>query len=160
MPDIGNPSTVLDFLGISLNTALLEAQLRVEKLEHPKGAVCEWLPKKCAKKKDILSLVGMLQHATKVVRPGCSFLSRMYNTATWVQEVHHYIGVGSRGAGEQLPPQKFPRGALPPLNFTKHIRNSSRLFVISLFYKRHRPNPRMKGQSFGGCCCEAAPLQS
>ena len=34
-----------------------------------------------ASKRDILSLVGLLQHATKVVRPGRTFVARMYTTA-------------------------------------------------------------------------------
>lgn len=99
MPDTGNPtcfggpSTVLDFRGISLDTVLMEARLPVEKLEGTKGVVREWLPKKCATKRDILSLVGILQHATKVVRPGQSFLSRMYNTAIRVRELHHYTRI-------------------------------------------------------------------
>ena len=39
-----------------------------------------WLPRKKAKR-EILSLVGTLHHATKVVRPGRAFVSRMYSTA-------------------------------------------------------------------------------
>ena len=50
----------------------------------------EWLHKKSATKREILSLVGLLQHATKVVRPGRSFLSRMYGTAVRVPELHYF----------------------------------------------------------------------
>ena len=35
-------------------------------------------------------LVGLLQHATKVVRPGRTFISRMYNTAARIKELHYY----------------------------------------------------------------------
>ena len=37
-----------------------------------------WLP---TLKREILSLVGTLQHATKIVRPGRAFVSQMYFTA-------------------------------------------------------------------------------
>ena len=40
-----------------------------------------WLPHKKATKTEILSLVGLLQHATKVVIPGRTFVSRMYGAA-------------------------------------------------------------------------------
>ena len=43
---------------------------------------------KKARKKQILSLVGTLQHATKVVRPGRAFLSRMYSTAAKLREMY------------------------------------------------------------------------
>jgi len=39
-------------------------------------------------KKEILSLVGLLQHATKVVRPGRTFVARMYTTAAKLQKMH------------------------------------------------------------------------
>ena len=46
--------------------------------------------KRRATKRQILSLVGLLQHATKVVRPGRSFVSRMYATAARVKELDFY----------------------------------------------------------------------
>ena len=49
----------------------MEARLPNEKLERTKRVVCEWLHKKSATKQEIPSL---LQHATKVVQPGRSFL--------------------------------------------------------------------------------------
>jgi len=50
----------------------------------------KWLHKKKATKKKILSLVGLLQHATKVVRPGRTFVARMYTTAAKLQKMHFY----------------------------------------------------------------------
>ena len=87
---VEGPSTALEFLRISLDTCLMEARLPDEKLEQTKRAVREWLHKKSATKREILSLVGLLQHATKVVRPGRSFLSRMYGTAVRVPELHYF----------------------------------------------------------------------
>ena len=48
-----------------------------------------WLPKKKATKRQILSLVGTLQHASKVVRPGRTFVSRMYATAAKLRKMHY-----------------------------------------------------------------------
>lgn len=39
-------------------------------------------------KEEILSLVGLLQHTTKVVRPGRTFVARIYTTAAKLQKLH------------------------------------------------------------------------
>jgi len=49
-----------------------------------------WLTKKKATKGEILSLLGLLQHAIQVVRCGKPFLSRMYATAAKIKEPHYY----------------------------------------------------------------------
>ena len=41
------------------------------------------------KEKRILSLVGLLQHATKVVTPGRTFVSRMYKAAARLRKLAH-----------------------------------------------------------------------
>ena len=48
-----------------------------------------WLHKKKATKREILSLVGLLQHATKIVRNGRTFVSRMYATAAKLKRMHY-----------------------------------------------------------------------
>jgi len=50
--------------------------------------VSHWLDHTDAKKREILSLVGSLQHATKVVRYGKAFVSRMYTTAAKLRKLH------------------------------------------------------------------------
>ena len=67
------------FLGIILDTVAMEARLPDHKLTRLKEEVSKWIDQTDATKWGILSLVGSLQHATKVVR--CSFCSRMYVTA-------------------------------------------------------------------------------
>ena len=71
---------ILKFLGITLDTQNMEARLPPAKLELIRKEVKAWLKKRC-QKRAILSLVGLLQHATKVVKPGRMFVSRMYASA-------------------------------------------------------------------------------
>ena len=68
----------------------MEARLPEEKLTRIYHTVANWLDKRTATKRDILSLVGLLQHAAKVVRPGRIFVRRMYSTAAKVQEMDYY----------------------------------------------------------------------
>ena len=43
-----------------------------------------------ATKREILSLVGILQHAAKVILPGRTFVGRMYEAAAKVQELDYF----------------------------------------------------------------------
>ena len=86
---IEGPSEILTFLGITLDTHSLEARLPPSKLQRIRNEVKVWLKKKNATKKSILSLVGLLQHATKVVKPGRTFVSRMYATAAKMRKLSH-----------------------------------------------------------------------
>ncbi len=87
---VAGPAPVLEFLGILLDTARMEARLPEEKLTRTHQEVSEWLGRKNATKREILSLVGILQHAAKVVRPGRTFVRRMYSVAARVRELDYY----------------------------------------------------------------------
>ena len=87
---VEGPSTVLSFLGIVLDTTSMEARLPEDKLTRLKNEVSQWINRTDARKREILSLVGSLQHATKVVRHGRAFVSRMYATAAKLRELHFH----------------------------------------------------------------------
>ena len=90
MEKVEGPSTSLTFLGITMDTVQMEIRLPDDKLAHIRQCIDQWLPKKNATKRDILSLVGLLQHATKVVRCGRTFVSRMYSTAAKISKLDFY----------------------------------------------------------------------
>ena len=69
------PSTSLTFLGIILYTHCMEICLSKDKLQCILQELSSWLHRKTATKRDILSLVGLLQHATKVVRSRRTFVA-------------------------------------------------------------------------------------
>ena len=87
---VEGPSKSLTFLGIILDTERMEARLPEEKLTRIPHQLEVWQGKKKATKRQILCLVGLLQHATKVVRPRRTFVSRMYNAAAKLKELSHY----------------------------------------------------------------------
>jgi len=68
---VEGPSTQLTFLvGILLDTSRMEIRLPDDKLQPIRAEWESWLQKESATKREIVSLVGLLQHATKVVRSG------------------------------------------------------------------------------------------
>ena len=68
----------------------MEARLPEDKLSRLRTMVRDWLDKHNATKCQILSQVGVLQHAAKVVRPGRVFVRRMYSVAAKVKEMDHF----------------------------------------------------------------------
>ena len=68
----------------------MEIHLPDEKLLSIRNEILNWLLKKNATKREILSLVGLLQHASKVVRCGRTFVGRMYQAATKVKELSFF----------------------------------------------------------------------
>jgi len=77
-------SMSLCFLGIILDIEHMEIRLRANKLARIKQLLISWLPRK----RQILSLVGTLHHATKLVRSGRAFVARMYSTAAKLRKMH------------------------------------------------------------------------
>jgi len=87
---VEGPSQCLTFLGITLDTKLILARLPDDKLSRIRSQVAAWLSCKKATKREILSLVGLLQHATKVVTPGRTFVSRMHRLAARLKQLSHF----------------------------------------------------------------------
>ncbi len=85
------PSTVITFLGIEIDTVEQVLQLPNEKLEWLKTLVHEWERKKACTRAELESLIGTLQHAFTVVRPGNSFLRRIISLLSVAKGKHHHI---------------------------------------------------------------------
>ena len=77
-------------------------------------------------KREILSLVRSLQHASKVVRPGRIFTARMCSTAARVKEFHHFIRYFSQTCNVGILSSIFGKASvshvLPSINPTLIIR--------------------------------------
>ena len=84
------PTTSLSCLGIAIYTVKMEARLPDDKLTRICHLVDVWLHKKSATKWEILSLVGLLQHATKIVHSARTFVSHMYATAAKLDKMHYF----------------------------------------------------------------------
>lgn len=85
------PGTAITFLGILIDTDRGILQLPPDKLGRLKALVLSWKGRKCCRKRELLSLIGQLQHACKVVRAGRTFLRRMINLSAVASELHHRI---------------------------------------------------------------------
>ena len=68
--NVFGPSTLLEFLGFVIDTTAMEMRLPEEKLRHLKSLLEGWISRKSCTKRELLSLIGSLQHAQ--ARPGIS----------------------------------------------------------------------------------------
>ena len=76
------PAPGLSFLGIHIDSLSGTLSLPAEKLARLKGLSTAWRTRKCCKKRELLSLIGQLQHACRIVRAGRTFLRRMIDLST------------------------------------------------------------------------------
>ena len=77
------PATVLDFLGFIIDTV---SMVPAEKLSRIRQTILSWRTKKSCTKRHLLSLIGNLQHASSVVKPGRTFLRHMIDLSK--RQVH------------------------------------------------------------------------
>ena len=77
MEKLEGPTTRLIFLGIEIDTTSGSMRLPEEKLARLHQALQSWAGRKACTRRELESLVGLLHHACRVIRPGRSFLRRM-----------------------------------------------------------------------------------
>ena len=85
------PFLRLTFLGIEIDTETGQVRLPEEKLRRLQREIREWQGRRSCTKRELLSIIGQLQHACCVVKPGRTFLRRMITLSTVVKEMHHRI---------------------------------------------------------------------
>lgn len=77
---VEGPATVITFLGIEVDTMKEEVRLPHAKLLRLQGSLAVWSQRRNATKHQLQSLLGQLNHAASVVRPGRTFLRHIIET--------------------------------------------------------------------------------
>ena len=95
------PAQVLEFLGIILDTLQMEARLSAEKTEKLQTVICSLQCHRKCTKRELLSLIGSLSFATRVVVPGRPFLSRLIKLRCTVRKFEHFVYL-NQGVREDL----------------------------------------------------------
>lgn len=92
------PTACLTFLGLELDSATRIIRLPQDKLASLRQSLSDWGSRKAVRKRELLSLIGHLQHAAKVVRQGRSFLRRLIDLATVVNHLEQFVrlNIGAR----------------------------------------------------------------
>ena len=85
------PATSIVFLGIKLDSVSGTLSLPEDKLLKIKESLAKWRGFKACRKRDLLSLIGVLSHASKVVRASRIFLRRLIDLSTTARRLDHFI---------------------------------------------------------------------
>lgn len=89
------PSQIITYLGIEIDSRLGIIRLPEEKLKELLSLLEKWLHQKKCTKRELLSLIGKLSFACKVVKPGRMFLRRLIDLSTTVERLHHHIYISA-----------------------------------------------------------------
>ena len=90
MDKVEGPTAYLTFLGIEIDTTAGILRLPRDKLNQIHNLLEQWAGKKVCTRRELESLIGTLQHACKVVRPGRAFLRRMIDLLRSPQRPYHH----------------------------------------------------------------------
>lgn len=88
---VEGPTPCLEFLGFVLDSQALEVRLSLTKLQELRSLIHWWVGRRSCERKELESLVGKLAHAAKVVKPGKTFLRRMFELLGGARRPHHHI---------------------------------------------------------------------
>ena len=69
----------------------MEMRLPQAKLQELRTLIQSWAQRRSCEKRELCSLIGKLQHASKVVRPGRTFLRRMFEQLAVAKKMHHHV---------------------------------------------------------------------
>ena len=90
------PTPKITFLGIEIDSVAQELRIPNEKLARLVDLVQSWLHRSRATKRELESLAGFLEDAAKIVKPGRTFIRRIYSTISSLSKPHHHIRINQQ----------------------------------------------------------------
>lgn len=94
------PSTCVTVHGIELDTVRMQARLPQDKLNKARQLVNDFRAKRRVTLKELQSLLGFLNFACKVVRPGRPFLRRLINLTKGVPFSHYHVYLSTQSRAD------------------------------------------------------------
>ncbi len=89
------PATILTYLGIEFNTSTLHLRLPDDKIQSITELLSSWEHKQECTKKQLESLIGVLQHAASVIKPGRAFLRYLIQLSSTVRNPYRPVRVNA-----------------------------------------------------------------
>lgn len=89
------PACIVEYLGIILDTELMQARLPQEKVTRMTDFLVKVCNSKTCTKLELLQLLGHLNFASRVILQGRSFVSYLITLSTTVKQLHHRVTLSS-----------------------------------------------------------------
>ena len=96
------PDSRIIYLGIEIDAAQRVVRLPDGKLEELQTLLRSWIGRSKCIKRDLLSLIGSLSFAAKVVQPGRLFLRWLINLSMSVPKLFHFIYISKDARADIL----------------------------------------------------------
>ena len=94
------PAQVISYLGIEIDALAQEICLPQDKFHELLTMLYQWQERKKCTKRELLSLIGSLSFALKVVKPGRMFTQRLIDLSTTVSSLHHHVSLTSESRAD------------------------------------------------------------
>ncbi len=94
------PDTAISFTGTEIDSIAMELKLPAEKLSRLKAELGYWRKRRACKKRELLSLLGLLAHASKVVRAGRTFVRRLIDLSTTAKRLDHFVRLSTEARSD------------------------------------------------------------
>ena len=94
------PAQRVPYLGIEVDSAAQSIRLPADKFSELLTSLKAWQSRKKCTKRELLSLIGSLSFACKVVKPGRIFLRRLIDLSTTVPKLHHHIDLNTESRAD------------------------------------------------------------
>ena len=85
------PASSVTFLGILVDTNLLQLRLPVDKLTRLQALVSAWCSRRSYTCKELESFISHLVHAPTVIRPSKIFLQNLFALLSITPKPHHFV---------------------------------------------------------------------
>ena len=94
------PSQIVTYLGIEIDATSQTIRLPPDKYDELVSMLAAWKERKKCTKRELLSLIGSLSFASKVVKPGRIFLRRLIDLSTTVSKLDHHISLNVKSRAD------------------------------------------------------------
>ena len=101
------PLQCITYLGIEIDAGASTIWLPQPKLVELQPLISVWLKRTNCTKRELLSLIGKLSFAAKVVKPGRLFLRRLIDLSTTVSRLSHHIHLNKEAKADLKWWQEF-----------------------------------------------------
>ena len=96
------PAKVIEFLGIIIDSQMGELRISEDRIVEVKGILAGWLDKRVGTKRSLLSLIGKLAFAARVVRTGRAFLGRLIALSKKAKYLHYKVRLSRQARADIL----------------------------------------------------------
>jgi hypothetical protein len=94
------PTTRLEFLGIIIDTTVMETQMSQERLDDIFDELRRWKDDFHGTKRELLSLLGKLVFLCRIVTPGRIFIRRLFDLSKSVRCLQHKVRLSREAAAD------------------------------------------------------------